>query len=390
MNKKMSNKSGHKTLLSFLLLMVISISISFAQTKIELINGTEVTIKSKVLDEERVMSIFLPEDYDLTSRKYPVLYLLDGPTHFHHATGAVNFLSNQGIIPQMIIVSIHNVDRNRDFSPVHDERIPTSGGAEKFLDFLSDELIKFINDNYRISNFSILCGHSFGGTFTTYTLLEKPELFDGYIAISPYLQYVDNYLVKEARKMLRSDYDNQKYFYLTVGDEPDYYSALGEFSSLIEEKSNEIIDFEYSKMENENHATIPYLSVFNGLKFIFSDWQLPELNIKQGLSAIDEHYATISAKYDLENAAPENVINLLGYTYLQNQDIKNAIAVFTENTKRYPDSSNVYDSLGEAYETNNQLELAKENYQKAYDLGREQNNANTSIYQKNLNRVQQK
>jgi tetratricopeptide (TPR) repeat protein len=165
---------------------------------------------------------------------------------------------------------------------------------------------------------------------------------------------------------------------------------LEEFSSWIEEKSNKIIDFEYIKMETENHATIPYISVFNGLKFIFSDWQLPESKLEQGLSAIDEHYTNISAKYGLEITAPENIVNMLGYNYLQNQNIENAIMVFIENVKRYPNSSNVYDSLGEAYETNNQLELARDNYQKAYDLGREQNNINTSIYQKNLNRVQQK
>ena len=386
----MSGKPKNKTLLLLLILMLSSVALTFSQTKIELINGREVNIKSKILDEERVMSIYLPQDYDLTARKYPVLYLLDGNTHFHHATGAVSFLSNQGIIPQMIVVSIHNVDRNRDFTPVHDESIPTSGGAEKFLNFISDELTKFIIENYRTSNFSVLMGHSFGGTFAAYSLLKKPELFDGYIAISPYLQYADNYLVKEADAKLRSNYNKEKSFYLTVGDEPEYFPALGEFSSLISEKSDEIIDFEYIKMETENHSTIPYLSLFNGLKFIFSDWQLPESKIEQGLPSIDKHYAALSAKYDMEIATPEIIINFLGYVYLQNKNIENAIIVFTENTRRYPGSSNVYDSLGEAYETNNQLDLAKQNYQKAYDLGVEEQNANTSIYLKNLNRVQQR
>lgn len=390
MNTKMSGKSQNKVTLLFLSIMLLSISVSFAQKENQFIHGGEVIIKSKILDEKRVMSIYLPDNYNFTIEKYPVLYLLDGKTHFYHVTGAVSFLSNQGIIPQLIVVAIYNVDRNRDFSPAHDERIPTSGGAEKFLNFFSDELIKYINKNYRTSDFSVLMGHSFGGTFATYSLLTKPEVFDAYIAISPYLHYVDNYLVKEAKDMLRSDYDSQKYFYLTVGNEPNYFSALEEFSSLIKEKSNEIIDFEYTKIETENHATIPYLSAFHGLKFIFSDFQLPVLKLEQGLSAIDEHYKSISAKYDIEIITPENLINLLGYTYLQNQDMENAIIVFTENVKRYPNSSNVYDSLGEAYETNNQFELAMESYQKAYDLGKEQNHENAFLYLQNLNRVKQK
>ena len=99
-------------------------------------------------------------------------------------------------------------------------------------------------------------------------------------------------------------------------------------------------------MPDENHASIPYISLFNGLGFIFSDWQLPPDSLKKGLSAVDAHYAHLASKYGVEIATPENVINLLGYTYLRNGDMENAIDVFTQNVKRYPKSANVYDSLG--------------------------------------------
>ena len=142
-------------------------------------------------------------------------------------------------------------------------------------------------------------------------------------------------------------------------------------------------------MEDENHTTIPYLSVFNGLRFIFSDWQLSKEIFAKGLPAIDEHYKKLSSKYGYKIWIPENTINLLGYTYLQNQETEKAITAFTENTKRFPYSANVYDSLGEAYEKNNQLQLATKNYKKAYELGKKQNDKNTPVYLKNLNRVKQ-
>ncbi|RLD76387.1 MAG: hypothetical protein DRJ07_16440 [Bacteroidetes bacterium] len=80
----------------------------------------------------------------------------------------------------------------------------------------------------------------------------------------------------------------------------------------------------------------------------------------------------------------------MGYTFLQNKDFENTISVFTENVKRYPKLSNVYDSLGEAYEKNNQLKRVAKNYQKAYDLGKVQLSGNTLIYKKNLDRVKEK
>ena len=155
----------------------------------------ELSMESKALNEERVITVSLPDDYNTSENTYPVLYLLDGRTHFQHATGAVSFLTAQGSIPRMVVVSIHNVDRTRDFSPAHDESSPTSGGADKFLKFLSNELTPYLEKKFRVSAFSMLMGHSFGGTFAAHALYTDPGLFDAYIAVSPYLHFKENYVI---------------------------------------------------------------------------------------------------------------------------------------------------------------------------------------------------
>ena len=360
-----------------------------AQTQEGKPRGMNAVINSQILNEDRDLIIYLPDDYYSSENHYPVLYLLDGRTHFHHATGAVNFLSVYGKIPDMIVVSIINVDRNRDFSPVHDENIPTSGGAEKFLGFMSEELIPNMDNDYRTSGFNVLMGHSFGGTFAVYSLLTKPEIFDAYIAISPYLHYADNYLVKESLAAFKPYNKNRKHFYMTVGDEPDYFDPLEAFSSTMKQKTKGTVDFQYVKMLSEDHASVPYISLFNGIRFIFSDWELPREKFGEGLAAIDAHYAKVSSAYGQKVGTPENVINLLGYTYLRNNQIETAISVFSKNVKRYPGSANVYDSLGEAYENNSQYKLAEKNYQKAYDLGIKSDDPNTAVYKTNLNRAQE-
>lgn len=347
-----------------------------------------VTINSKVLNEDRTVTVYLPENYEASPIKFPVVYLLDAKWNANHTVNAYKFLANQGAIPNLIIVSVHNVDRNRDFSPVHVEKIPTSGGADKFLQFVSTELNKHINDNYKTSGYDILIGHSFGGTFATYALLEQPETFDAYIAISPYLHFADNYLIEQAKTKLKTDYTGKKQFYMTIGDEPNYFEALDAFSGLVKEKCGDAINFTYVKMEDENHGTIPYVSVFKGLHNTFNDYQLNKETLMAGMSAIDEHYATISEKYGTKLETPEHIINKLGYWYLNEKNINEAIMVFTENTKRFPKSANVYDSLGEAYETNDQIELAAKNYKMACELGKTNNDKNLTVYQKNCERVQ--
>jgi tetratricopeptide (TPR) repeat protein len=62
----------------------------------------------------------------------------------------------------------------------------------------------------------------------------------------------------------------------------------------------------------------------------------------------------------------ENDINMAGYLYLQTDHVKEAIDVFKYNVEKYPESWNVYDSLGEGYAANNQNDLAIENYRMAH------------------------
>jgi Flp pilus assembly protein TadD len=81
---------------------------------------------------------------------------------------------------------------------------------------------------------------------------------------------------------------------------------------------------------------------------------------------------------------------MLGYNYLNDKKIDEAIKVFKENVERFPNSANVYDSLGEAYENNNQFAEAEKNYKKAVELAKPQNHQNLGIYKKNLKRMEER
>lgn len=77
-----------------------------------------------------------------------------------------------------------------------------------------------------------------------------------------------------------------------------------------------------------------------------------------------------NARKNLAEAARlnENQVNRLGYWLISRKKIKEAIEVFKMNVEDYPQSSNAYDSLGEAYATNGDKELAIQNYQKSVEL----------------------
>jgi predicted alpha/beta superfamily hydrolase len=99
-------------IICFLLLSTIG----YTQTPFEI--GKKILIRSVVLNESRELWVYTPTDYDRSSDGYPVLYLLDGESHFRHTAAMVEYLSDNLILPQMIIVAIPNTDRIRDFTPL--------------------------------------------------------------------------------------------------------------------------------------------------------------------------------------------------------------------------------------------------------------------------------
>ena len=126
------------------------------------------------------------------------------------------------------------------------------------------------------------------------------------------------------------------------------------------------------------------------MESIYSEWKLPKEIYAEGLASIDKHYAYLSEKYGYAVSTPEMTINMLGYNYLTKKEIDKAIKVFKENVARYPKSANVYDSLGEAFENNNQFAEAEKNYQKAVDIAKPQGQQNLEVFEKNLKRMQEK
>lgn len=86
----------------------------------------------------------------------------------------------------------------------------------------------------------------------------------------------------------------------------------------------------------------------------------------------------------------EGLINGMGYQHLQSGAPDLAVAIFKFNASRYADSPNVYDSLGDGYDKNNQLELAKQSYETAYKKGLEMHDDNVQAYKANLERVLKK
>ncbi|MGE5681516.1 MAG: alpha/beta hydrolase-fold protein [Bacillota bacterium] len=351
--------------------------------------GNSVRIESKVLNETRDIFIHLPDSYRLTKDKYPVLYILDGENNFNFTVANVQFLNRIGKIPEMIVVGIPNTSRNRDFTPVKVPELPLSGGGDNFLSFLKDELIPRIDNEYRTNRYRILEGHSLCGMFAFYTMFKEPELFNAYIAVSPWVIHNNNFIVDYVKSSLEKKIPGNKIVYFSAGslELPDFLTTLNSFVDMIKSRAPENLQWKYELIENEDHGSVLPPTVHRGLMNLYKDWELPETAIRSGLASIMDHYKKLSSKFGYEIEIPEFLLNAAGYSLIRNGLLDKAVEVFKKNVELYPLSPNTHDSLGEAFERSNQPKLALECYRQAYKLARESNDINLETFKSNYERT---
>ena len=356
--------------------------------------GQRYTIASETLGEDRPYWVYLPESYDsdtVASQRYPVMYLLDGNGHFPSASGVVQFMSSgpngNAQIPELIIVAIPNTDRERDLTPSHQDAgpdgnespSPQSGGGNAFLKFIRDELFPKIESDYRTAPHRTLVGHSLGGLIALHALLDAPDMFQGYIAIDPSLQWDNQLLVRHAEEKLGDKRERVASVYVSLANdrdkdtgEPGVIEIPGRaFSKILASDDYPDISFELQFFAEEDHGSVPLLSLYHGLLHVFDGYKfsISDFIANPSISTVTNHFEEVSKRLDVDVQPPEGTVNLLGYILLYEvEDVDKAIEIFALNVSKYPNSSNVYDSLGEAYMVRGDTNLAIENYEKSVIL----------------------
>jgi uncharacterized protein len=363
-------------------------------------NLTRLALKSQVLGEERLALIRTPPGYDANEQRYPVLYMTDGQAQLEHTISTIQFLVRSGRMPELIVVAITNTDRTRDLTPTKGTlrnpggqvvNFPTAGGADNFLKFIETELIPQVESKYRTHPYRIFAGHSFGGLLALHTFLNKPELFNAIIGVSPSFDW-DNHLVsRRAEEFVKTRKElNSTLFFTLANEGGETRMGYDRFKAIISKQAPRGLVWDAMLMEDEDHGSVVLRSHYHGLRKVFEHWQMPVAGgdaTAVTWPAVEGHYKKLSARFGFKINPPEALVNNLGYQLMGRGAMDEAIKVFKTNIELYPQSANVYDSLAEAYERNGKLELAKPNYEKAAQLGERNNDPNLQVYKTNFERV---
>lgn len=360
--------------------------------------GSVDTVQSTILNEPRRLWVHVPNTEPNSGERFPVVYLLDGDAHFPSVVGMIRQLSSingNTVVPKMIVVGIPNTNRMRDLTPIKDPNMNEpngSGGGEAFMDFIEKELMPYINENYPTRPYNLFIGHSLGGLTVINTLLKRPQLFNGYIAIDPSLWWAESAILNETKTLLNTNRYANKQLYVGIANSmppemnintvmqdttqlTQHVRDIITFSREVVPKSSSGLQFKYKYYEHDSHGSVPLITTYDGLRHLFSWYDIdthfipmvidPKSSVSQVITTLEKHYETVTQNLGYSVLPPEDLVNQLGYGCLQNGLPEKAEAFFKLNVKSFPNSSNVYDSLGDYYAAVEQKDKAIAAYEKA-------------------------
>jgi predicted alpha/beta superfamily hydrolase len=238
------------------------------------LDNTEVrTLVSKAVEDmEYKILVAFPDQYDESSGSYPALYCLDAYAQFGILTETYRYLSFSGEIRPLLLVGIsyectrdENIYyRARDYLPSHipPEKLgaaakfaPASGGASNFVRFIRDELIPFVEREYRVDPTDRgLFGHSYGGTFAAWVLFNHSELFQRYLLGSPALGWDDGLVLKHEEAYAEHNSALPAKVFASVGslEQTMPWTTLKE---QLESRNYEGLEFTATEFKRETHMS---------------------------------------------------------------------------------------------------------------------------------------
>ena len=236
-------------------------------------------MESETVGRDYHVFVMLPDGYqEHLAQTYPTVYVLDGGALFPLLVSYYQYLNFGEEIPDSIIVGIsYGADsyedgnyRSTDYTAESDER-EYWGGASKFQDFLRNEMIPYVESNYRSRrDRRIIFGQSLGGQFVLFTALTKPDLFWGHIASNPALHRNLSFFLQDFESNMSSPVPSKLFVASGSEDNPEF--RVPALAWIEHWSSKEVVPWELETMtlEGHSHMSAPPASFRQGMRWLFS------------------------------------------------------------------------------------------------------------------------
>lgn len=370
-NEKMTSiVKTHCLMKNFIHTLIIIFCFQFAMAQ-----TTYKSFNSNRLGEARDVKIQLPRTYGSGDKSYPIIVVLDGDFMFEIVAGNADYTSYWNDMPEAIVVGINQFGK-READNLYSESnaLPIDTGVA-FLEFISLELIPFIEKTYRAEQFKVVVGHGSTANFINYFLLKEKPIFNAYIAISPELATGMTSLISKKLSAIQS-----QIFYYTATSDNDIKSIQKDTRALnttIKEIKNDYLSSSFNDFTGLSHYLLPTIAIPQAFENIFYSYrpiskkEFKEKILQLESSPVDyltEKYQTIKNLYGIDKPISINDFKAIAAAIKKKKLFEDFEPLGKLAKKEYPDTllGNYY--LGRFHEETGDPKKAMNIYQSAYIL----------------------
>lgn len=291
---------------------------------------------SNLVRDEYRLEVSLPASYSQNPhRRFPVIYVMDGQWYFtliSNINGGVAF-DNQ--VSEAIVVGVTwagrdadpNVLRVRDYTPTEMPGFSGSGGGDRFLAAMQLEILPFIQRHYRTNGRRVITGSSLSGLFALYAVIEKPELFDGCIALSATLGWDQNYLYRQLAELPPEHFPEGTRCYLGFGEYDPGIGQYFEFLQAVSQLNLPNIDTKADVVEGTAHSSVNPIGFTYGLMHVL---KRPRLSLNSEL--LDRYAGTYAPN---EPDSPQFQVEVVDGNLVLHIAGQNPLTLYAENPRLF-------------------------------------------------------
>ena len=149
-----------------------------------------------------------------------------------------------------------------------------TGGAPRFLSFICDELIPFVESEYQVlEEDRALGGYSYGGLFTLFAMFERPAVFQRYFAGSPSIVYANGVLFELEKALSESHTDLPARLFMSMGELEDQNgkAAVKKMAEVLESRNYPSLEVQTHVFEGDWHGSAYPASVMRAFSTLYGE-----------------------------------------------------------------------------------------------------------------------
>ncbi|QCX37928.1 hypothetical protein FF125_05585 [Aureibaculum algae] len=382
-----------KKIYSLLLVLTFSFAAFSQNISLEAFKSSELNGE---LNSTRTLKIYVPDSYQQDStRVYPLAIVLDAEYLFDIYVANSKLFAAKDKAPEQIVVGIFQNQKNeRKLDCAVDLNSMLTETSSKFYRFIKNELIGYIEHNYRISPFRTIVGNTITANFTNYFMVEPTPIFNAYVNINPrYSQDIADLFRGKVPTI-----DRHTYYYLNNG------AFLGEEKNknieslyyVLKNFENDNFKYKYDTFDTSTTVSSMGQAIPGAIAHIFDmyssiskeefDTNIADLNPAEAIEYIEKKYVEIQYLFGANLKIRERDIFAIESIILDKEDGAYLEEFGKMINRLYPESPIGDYYIGQYYETGNNLKKALKYYKNGFAKISSED-PNSDGYYQNVERV---